>query len=309
MGTAWTNLIQTFLVIPTGATTGARIAINVDNSGAIVIYNASNQLFESIAAMGGTDPFGNSYGAGFTVGVPDNPQVVITTAADGKSGLIFFPTGSTHIHNSGALQAFQQNGTGAASWDQLQIVGPQDNVQLDSIITAWLSSSNDGTQEAQFQMYYSDSLSNLHLYELMDFAGLVINAGNITAVQPGTGTSRTNAAVPESWHNAVLGAGFITNIADQVPRYRFEPIAGGQVRLDGVVYTSAATAAGAAMLTLPVGYRPTARKRFTGVTSVSGNALGGTLVEVLATGVVELAPAASAAGQQIVLDGITFPVD
>lgn len=310
MGTAWTNLIQTFLVIPTGATTGARIAINVDNSGAILVYNASNQLFESIAAMGGTDPFGNSYGVGITVGVPDHPQIELTVASDGESALVVFPTGSTHIHNSAALQAFEQNGTGAGAWDQLQVLGPQDNVQLDEVITTWLSSSNDGTsQTAQLQQYYSDPTGSLHLYQVMDFAGFVINAGQITAVQPGTGGSRAVPAVPESWHNAVLGAGFTTGVGDQVPRYRFEPIAGGQVRLDGVVYTSAATAANAAMFTLPAGYRPTQRKRYTGVTSVSGNTLGGTLIDVLATGVVQLGPAASAANQQIVLDGITFPVD
>jgi hypothetical protein len=309
VGTAWTNLIQTFLVIPTGATTGARITINVDQDGAILVYNAAGQLFESIAAEAGEDQFGNPFPAGFTVGVPGSPQVEITIATDGKSGVIFFPTDNPDISNPSFIQGFQE-GTGTSSHDQLQIVSALDSTQLDRCLTAWLSSSTDGTsQSPQIQEYYLDPLGNFHQYYTLGLAGASIAAGSVTAVQPGTGTSRANVAVPETWHTAALGAGFTTNVADQVPRYRFEPIAGGQVRLDGVVYTSAATAAGATMLTLPLGYRPTARKRFNDVTSVSGNTLGATLVEVLATGVVELAPAASAAGQQIVLDGITFPVD
>lgn len=309
MGRAWTNDFQTFLIIPTGATSGARIAINEANSGAILVYNAAGQLFEAIASMAGTDPYGYSYPAGFSVGVPGNPQVVITVAADGKSGLIYWPTGSTHIHNSGGMQAFMQ-GTGTAAYDELQILWPQDNVIGDAVITAGLSSSNDGTtQQAQLQEYYSDPSAVLHLYRTVSYNGCIIAAGNITAVKPGTGLARNNVAVAETWHTAALQTGFATGGSDQAPRFRYEPIAGGQVRLDGTVYTNAATAANALMFTLDPGYRPTTRKRFTGVNSVSGNTLGATLVNVATTGAVTLGPAASATGQQIVLDGITFPVD
>lgn len=254
MGSAWTNDELLFLVIPTGATSGARIAINVDQSGAILVYNAAGQLFESIAAAGGTDPFGNTYGAGFIVGVPDHPQVVITTGGDGRSGLIFFPTGSTHIHNSGALQAFQQNGSGTASYDQLQIIGPQDSVQLDNIISTWLSSSNDGTQQAQLQEYYSDPSGTLHLYRIVDFAGQIINAATITGVHPGTGTTRANAAVAETWQTPALGTGWATG--DQAAgywplQYRMQP--DGSVWLFGEIHSTSATPA-ATLFTLGTGY-------------------------------------------------------
>ena len=81
------------------------------------------------------------------------------------------------------------------------------------------------------------------------------------------------------------------------------------VRLDGAVYTSAATAAGATAFTLPVGYRPTQRKRFIGISNFSGYTAGMTLFTVNTTGTVVVAPLSNAAGQQAVLDGIVFPVD
>lgn len=130
-----------------------------------------------------------------------------------------------------------------------------------------------------------------------DFMGL------LQAIEPGS-----SPTVVEIWHAASLATGFTTSVADQAPRYRLEGIGGGVVRLDGTVYTSGSVSANAPMFTLPAGYRPTQRKRFTGVNSASGYTLGGTLVEVDTTGVVMIGTSAGTT-EQIVLDGITFPAD
>lgn len=52
------------LVLPSNASSGARIVIDGTQNG-IFIYDASNNLVESIAAAPGTDPFGNHYTSGF----------------------------------------------------------------------------------------------------------------------------------------------------------------------------------------------------------------------------------------------------
>jgi hypothetical protein len=305
VGTAWTNLIQTFLVIPTGATTGARIAINVDNSGAILIYNASNQLFEAIAAMAGTDPFGNSYPAGFSVGVPDNPQVVITVAADGKSGLIFFPTGNPDITNSSALQAFEQ-GSGASGYDQFQILGAENSTQLDSVLTTWLSSSSDGTQQPQIQEYYHDPLGTYHLYRLLSYAGCTIEAGSIVAVQPGTGTSRANPAVAETWHSPTPSALWTTTGTSQPVRYRYMP--DGTVLLDGELITTGAGPwpANVTMFSLGAGYMPPQGSPFITRSDIAV-AAGQCTVNVLNSGGVQNGQVFTAAGQRLWFTGIRFP--
>lgn len=268
-------------------------------------------LLLSIAADAGTDPYNNSYPQGFSFGFSGSAQVVIGTL--GGSPLMYFPTGNADTHNSAAIQTITQ-GSGTGEYDQIQVLGAQSTAQNDSVLTTWLGSSEDGTQQPQIQEYYHDPSGTYHLYRLLTFAGNA-STGSVTAVEPGTGTSRANAAVPEVWHvvgtagNPAFGTGFTSGGTDQIPRFRMEGTAGGVCRLDGVLYSSAATAAGATGFTLPVGYRPTTRKRYVCSTNASGNALGGADIDVLPTGAVTVGPAMNAAGQQVVLDGITFPVD
>lgn len=75
---------QSFLIIPTGATSGARIEINTNNSGAILVYNANNQLVDSISPSGGFDPAGNAYPPGIanmSAGNTPEPVVVMDSGA------------------------------------------------------------------------------------------------------------------------------------------------------------------------------------------------------------------------------------
>lgn len=269
-------------------------------------------LLLSIVPSAGTDPYGNTYAQGITVGYGGGPQVVI--GLTGGEPLIYFPTGAAGITNASAIQTIRQNGSGVSGYDQIQILGAENTAQNDSVLSTWLASSTDGTQQPQIQDLYHDPAGTYHLYRLLDFSGN-FTTGTNTAVEPGTGTSRANPAVAETWHvvgttgNPAFGAGFTSGGTDQIPRFRLEGTAGGVCRLDGTLYSSAATAAGATGFTLPVGYRPTTRKRFVGSTNASGNTLGGALIDVLTTGAVTVGPAMNAAGQQAVLDGITFPVD
>lgn len=299
-GNGWSNQVVSVIILEVGSPFSG-----------IFFYDpviGPGDLILSIAPNAGTDPYGNSYPQGISFGYSGDSQVVIGTT--GGSPLIYFPTGNTHIANSSGLQTVTQGGTGNGQYDQFQILGAQNNVQLDSVISTWVSSSTDGTIQAHHADIYGDPSLIGHTYYTVSYDGANILAGSVTAVEPGTGTSRANPAVAETWHTATLDTGFTTSASDQAPRYRLEGTSGGVVRLDGTVYTSGAVAAGATMFTLPAGYRPAAdRRRFVGVTSASGYTLGATLVNVATTGLVTIGPAAGAAGQQICLDGMTFPID
>lgn len=145
-------------------------------------------------------------------------------------------------------------------------------------------------------------------------AAPLIVTGALTAIG-GTAANPT-LVTTDTWHvigqpgEPVFGAGFgVPGAGDQSPRFQLQ--ADGTVMFDGVALTTAATAANATLFTLPAAaYIPLKRKRFAGVTSASGYATPGqTLVNIApATGVVSLVPACSGAGQQIVLDGMRFPV-
>lgn len=52
MGNSWSNTAVTTLVIPTGATTGARVVID-GTTGFISVYNAANQLVDTIGGSSG----------------------------------------------------------------------------------------------------------------------------------------------------------------------------------------------------------------------------------------------------------------
>jgi hypothetical protein len=68
MSNGWADDFITFLVIPTGATTGARITINVDQNGAILVYDENGVLIGAWSGSAGTDPSTHTaYPAGFSV--------------------------------------------------------------------------------------------------------------------------------------------------------------------------------------------------------------------------------------------------
>jgi hypothetical protein len=140
---------------------------------------------------------------------------------------------------------------------------------------------------------------------------LDLTNGTVYPAQPGTNST------PEAWHvigqpgEPAFGAGFgAPGIADQTARYRYTT--DGYVKLDGIAVTTAATAANAVLWTFAnTGYYPLKRKRFSGDTNASGYVTPGqSLIQVNVgpPATVNVVPAASGAGQVIVLDGMEYPI-
>lgn len=278
---------------------------------------ANGNLVISLSQTAGTDSFSNGYPAGLQIlnhGGANASGIALGFA--GTQPLQYFLNSVANMQNDPAFLV-NTSGAGAAEFASFVISGGEDATQKDYVAISFDSSSEDGSSHiAQLLDAYVDSAGASHPLILRGPGGTTIYAGALFAVQPGTGSSRANLAVGETWHTIgatgqpAFGAGFTSNVADQTPRFRLDGLAGGIVRLDGTVYTSAATAAGATMFTLPAGYRPQARKRFVGSTNASGyTTLGGSLFSVSTAGVVSCTPLCNAAGQQIVLDGASFPVD
>lgn len=293
MTNSWSNQSQTLIVIT-----------DISGYSGLFFYSPSigtGNLVGSWTATAGTDPYGNPYPAGFMI--QDGPSRIVINAVDDIITQTFV-TGNPDLDFSAFMQA-GASGIGNAQIDQWLVNSARNSTNGDVAGLVLHSNNTENTNPAAAYIYYETAEGQQFNYITVSALGAIITAGNITAVEPGS-----SPAVPETWHDAALTADFTTSAADQAPRYRLEPIAGGVVRLDGAVYTSTATPADTAMFTLPVGYRPLERKRFVGNTNASGyTTIGGALVAVSTAGVVSVTPTTSAAEQQIVLDGMTFPVD
>lgn len=250
----------------------------------------AGNLVASWAAAGGVDPYGNQYLAGaVSYNHSDN---TFTQMFDGMLSVGQIVAGVPDTGDAGTFS---------------YVAGAQPFLQIASALASATYTDNALLLLQPGQPGQGTASTGRPLILMIDNMASSSCDLNISG---GVYSTSLDGLTVETWHEPVLATGFTTSQFDQVPRYRREPAAMGIVRLDGVVYTSAATAAGAVMFTLPLGYRPTQRKRMITVTNAAGYTTDGSSVVIVEpNGSVQCNPSTSAAGQQIALDGITFPVD
>jgi hypothetical protein len=309
----WSNQTAVrVIVVEGGVYTGLFFYVPVPGPG---------NLVASWTAQAGTDPYGNAYPAG--IAIFNGSEVLIGNwntlglqiFSNSGAGEVLFDSNATGA--SPAMEMLSQmapadtfpallqvqNGTLAAGLDTLFVQGPQSPAATDASESYVYATLTQGTTAsgAFGQLVWWNIAIGAHVRLAWDSTG--IQCSGMAAFQPG-GTA------PEVWHTAALAAGFTTGGADQAPRYRLEPVGTGQVvRLDGTAYTSGAVASGAVMFTVPAAYTPLTRKRFVGPTSLSGYVVGEMTAGVQTTGAVTIGALGAAAGEQIVLDGFTYPLD
>lgn len=244
------------------------------NSAGVFFYNgvpAAGNLIGSWAVTGGHDQFGNAFNPGLLTYYPSGAVALISSFPFTGDGAELGVYSDTALGNVGNIFT----GTG---WSGNPAIG-------------WISAVatlTTGTVE-----------SDMALNTAGGWFG-----DNHAAYQPGTFN-------PETWHVVTsFGTNFGPHATDQAPRFRAEPVGqGGMVRLDGCVATTASVTSGATMFSVGTAYAPKQRKRFTGVNNISGFTAGGTLVMVDTSGNVTIGLDASGSGNQIVLDGMSWPLD
>lgn len=130
----------------------------------------------------------------------------------------------------------------------------------------------------------------------------LLSANKYISTVPGS-----NPAVNETWHNLSLNAGFAAFGAPfATPRYQYEAINGGRVRLSGVVSLTANQAALTTIATLPAGYRPAATRDLAASSSLSGGTAAPLRVD--SSGNIQINNAGTS-GNFISLDGVSFELD
>jgi hypothetical protein len=279
----------------------AQYVVVFGTSGGVFIYdgtpapgNPPIYWFGNVTA----DPYGNQVDQGIWAGQPGSIQVGIQTSQAGPAGLaevFFVPVGT---YDRDAVIAMQQVGGQAI----LQILGARTTAvpaaNSDYVLTDYYD-HGAGTTAAIADAYF-DANGVGHNLMLRNCQGTAIFAcGTFNAVDPTTGTSSVNPALPETWHALALDTGW--SAGSPSPEYRLFP--GGNVQLRGIATRTSGSIATLTSINnsnpLPVAYRPGGVRYYR-----AGQAVDSAAAVDMGTGGVLVARASGAVtATQAILDG------
>lgn len=178
------------------------------------------------------DPFGNPIAAGIWAGPYGGTQAGLEY--NGTEGQLLFPVGGTSPVAVGGIAGIAAGAGGA----EVQIFSARDTSFPSERVFLVLADHDSTGVTATFFAVYQDASGTDWVMIEGGAGGVGLSAvGALTAVLPGTGTSNTNPAQPETWHDLIPDAGW--TIVNQ-PQYRLLPGTGVQVQ--GLI-THAGTAA------------------------------------------------------------------
>jgi hypothetical protein len=178
----------------------------------------------------------------FTVGIAPNTQIQLLSAG-GVGQLLFLLNNA--LYGNGLMESAILSG-----FAQILLNGPK-LLSVPDFVGMEANSNNGSGGTANFQWDYTDANGVTHTYMALYAGGVDILAGNITAVEPGTGTSDTNAAQAESAHSlSITGSGWSGSVT-------YELLADDMVVIQGSVVTpSSGSYNDVAFASLPSGYIP-----------------------------------------------------
>ena len=226
---------------------GTDYIINVDG---IFFYSgtpAAGNLVLSIAPSAGSDTFGNAYPEGFNI-------IRASVSSGTQVGL---STGATNEYLPGSIIPYIENQGGANEFYFMAHRGPVNVNQKDQTYVLHTSSASDLSSPAQGYMVYVDTTGGQNTVCFWDYHGFTIYvASSITAVKPGTGTSVSNAAVPETWHSVTGDSGWTAVSGYSGIQYRLK--ADGNVQFTGAAQHTSLTTTTAINSSNPLAtaYRP-----------------------------------------------------
>ena len=174
------------LVIPTGATTGARVEIN-GTTGRIEVYDANDDL---AYVIDGQIP-------GATAGPAGEPQVVVYS--NGFNGVVEFPTNDADEQTPARVASVVYNQGQANERMALEVQGPAHDVDGDRVVLQFNSARADLSVPATAQFFEADS-QNLILF--MDNTRVQVN--EILQIADGASASTLLHVIATAGHTGRL---------------------------------------------------------------------------------------------------------
>jgi len=225
---AYQNPIVFFLVIPTNATTGARIVLDGIN-GFLLVYDANNALIGSIAGRDGTDSLGNPVFRGLVD--YDHTNKFIATQLDQGEIRFLYLNYAVGSYIPGAMGPTNP-GASTTAPGALQIASPSLNGDHRAVITLD-GTSIDGTATPEVLMLATDG-TQLEVA----IQGILTTFGF------------------SGWNDVSFAANW-TNFGNGFGNVRYRIIPDGFIAMQGMaMFTGGATGASIQLFTFPVGFRP-----------------------------------------------------
>lgn len=212
MGRAWTNEAVNQLVIPSGATGGARITINFGDDGSILIYDSNGVLVGSWSPGGGTGEDGTPYLPGFELQTDPaggylyagfNPGSQISTV------IILSAVPAANLSQQASIQAVT---TRLLTTESLQMVGPAAAADTKDSYCELTLSSGSSTGTAQALLAYLDNTGvspNVQVNSYGVLARAVFGGSSILgrAVQTDQSAAGTEGIVHWGQYSGAVAAG------------------------------------------------------------------------------------------------------
>lgn len=212
----------------------------VMNASGLFFYDPSEttgNLVISLTPKAVTGPLGESVPAGLTIGKAADVQMALYRDSTAATGILRYL-----LNNSSFQDALIDSAIVGGTFAALNLQGPgQTGTGLKARCRIQLNST-DGSSSANVQFVYNTDAGVDKIYMFEDFGGIGISAcQQITATDPATGTSDTNPAAGETWHDLrPLTNSFIgTNSGQYPPQYR--KCADGDVQVYGRIKTPPTT--------------------------------------------------------------------
>lgn len=201
------------------------------------------------------DPYGNPIAPGIAAGKYGGVQAILSVLAG--FGQVLVPTGSSLEYEAGGMAGL--TGTGGAPIAQIfsPLQAAPGQPMSDRIVLSLLAPGAAAGGSATWEAVYIDANGTAHLQIQENYSGTeILGASAVTGVQPGTGTSSTNAAVSETWHTASLQNGWGASNGVGGVFYQLLPWGlHGTVEVIGDIVHATATG-NSVFATLPAGYTP-----------------------------------------------------
>jgi hypothetical protein len=240
----WNNQLLTLIVLVEGAGFSGMFGYSP--------APGAGNLELSISAQAGTDPYGNAYPAGVTVGNSTAPSTQINLAGGNPAAIDFIINDLLNRFVSASIYS-SVTSLGGHDFATLNIQGPAitGHPANDDFMLMGLNSPNaDGSSSANLGISYIDANLAQNFYVIIDQTGSnILACKNLRAYLPGTGTSATNPAQSETWHTASNPSGWSGTA-------RYKLLAETNLVLIDFQLTHAGASGNVSVLTLPVAYRP-----------------------------------------------------
>jgi hypothetical protein len=204
------------------------------------------------------DPYGNPIASGIWAGPFGGTQAGLEY--NGAYGQALFPVGGSSVAAlAGGIAGTATVGGGSV----VQFFSASDASPLNDRVLVDSVDNAGGGGSARMLGIYIDTSGTVHTLWSYDLGGMVLQAVNtLSAVQPGTGTSLTNVAVPETWHPAALINGWAGS-GSGVNGLRYRIVPGGELEIEADIINAGFVPPGNSVcFNLPAGWIPgTSRNR------------------------------------------------